>query len=276
MSESKEMIEKKEVHLGLPSLNEIDLSIVDSITQYSTANKLNLTKDEIRLAYFHMQKTGLDFQSRQIYCIRNQGKLQWIVSIDGLRLIAERTGRYLGVVERLWVVDGKWQDWPPARNTMAMAAKVVVQKVLVIEGHVMTANSPGLASMTEFDKGNYIWKNMPNHMLSKVAESHALRAAFPLELSGYYTEEEMGIDNSEEKEKKDESKNVVETKKIETLFNFQDLVITFNQLSDEMQAKVKVDHAAELAKSRSKDNPMSPKELHDFVVKLKAIKNESH
>lgn len=45
--------------------------------------------------------------------------------------------------------------------------------------------------LATFNKGISVWKGNPEGMISKVAESGALRKAFPNQLSGLYTKEEM-------------------------------------------------------------------------------------
>jgi hypothetical protein len=51
--------------------------------------------------------------------------------------------------------------------------------------------SEGVALLKEYGKDTPIWKQMPRVMLTKVAKSIALREAFPQELAGLYTQEEM-------------------------------------------------------------------------------------
>lgn len=46
-------------------------------------------------------------------------------------------------------------------------------------------------ALQEYDTGKGLWKSKPATMISKVAEVHALRGAFPSDFSGMYTEEEM-------------------------------------------------------------------------------------
>ena len=143
------------------------------------------------------QRTGLDPFARQIYAISRRQKDgdQWIekmsiqVSIDGFRLVADRTGKYAGS-ETYWCgPDSQWVDvWlspePPA------AAKVLVWK---------TGSDHSFSGVARFNsykqeykgKLSSMWVKMPDVMIAKCAESLALRKAFPAELSGLYTREEM-------------------------------------------------------------------------------------
>ena len=104
------------------------------------------------------------------------------VSIDGLRAIAERTGLYAGQDEPVFVEqDGK-----------LVCAKVAVWRKDWQRPAVGVAYWSEYVQTTRDGKPTRFWQQMPHVMLGKVAESAALRKAFPEDMSELYTPEEMG------------------------------------------------------------------------------------
>ena len=141
------------------------------------------SSDELKLFAYACQRTGLDPFSKQIYAIKRAGKMTIQAGIDGLRSIAERTGELDGS-ETYWCgLDGTWQDvWladkPPA------AAKVIVYR----KGCAHPFS--GVARFADYN-GQGLWSKMGATMIAKCAEALALRRAFPANLSGVYTTDEM-------------------------------------------------------------------------------------
>jgi phage recombination protein Bet len=154
------------------------------------------TDPELRLFGKVCERTGLDPFARQIYLIKRwDAVLKRDVaspqtSIDGFRLVADRTGLMDGH-EVYWCgADGEWRDvWldqePPS------AAKVIVFKKGCSRAFPAIALFREYAQTTREGKLTMMWVKMPANQLAKCAESLAIRKAFPAELSGLYTREEM-------------------------------------------------------------------------------------
>jgi phage recombination protein Bet len=132
---------------------------------------------------------GLDPVKKQIHFVsrwdeaKNKNVWSSQVSIDGFRAIAERTGEYEGQDEPTYQRDPE-EGYLIARVTVYRKGR---------RPSVGVARWPEFAQMKGTNP-TYMWKKMPYHMLAKCAEALALRKAFPEDLSGLYTPEEMGAE----------------------------------------------------------------------------------
>lgn len=163
-------------------------------------SKLQLLKDtffkgstdqEFNLFAHAVQRTGLDPFMRQIHPVKRWdsklGKEVMTIQtgIDGYRLIAERTGKY---------VPGREPTFTYDQNGKLLSATAYVKK-LAVDGtwHEVSAEAfyDEYVQTKKDGSPTSFWEKMPRNQLAKCAEALALRKAFPADLSGIYTTEEM-------------------------------------------------------------------------------------
>lgn len=182
------------------------LAVVESTTasavEYTTAQRdlikrtvaAGTSEEEFELFVEVCRMTGLNPFAKQIYAImRNAGKDEhghWVkrmtiqTGIDGYRLLAARTGALAGIDDAEYdSEDTKHPAW----------ARVTVWRLVQGQRMPFTAKArwSEYAATDKDEKLTGQWGKMPYLMLGKCAEALALRKAFPAELSGVYTAEEM-------------------------------------------------------------------------------------
>lgn len=146
------------------------------------------TLDELGLFLYTAKKTGLDPLVKQIYFMKYGDQMTMITGIDGYLAIAERTKQLAGIDDAIF--DDGFKYEPGKEPVNPSKASVTVYRMIDGQRVAFTAT----ARWKEYkpsEKKDYMWKRMPYNQLSKCALALALRKAFPNDLSGIRTDDEM-------------------------------------------------------------------------------------
>lgn len=141
-----------------------------------------LTDPEFALFVEFCKGTGLNPLKKEIWAIKAGNRLQLMVGINGFWAIANSHPQFDGSELEIETDDrGK-----------------PIKAICKIYRKDRRFPSIGIALLSEYGKASPIWQSMPSVMLTKCAESVAIRKAFPQELNGLYSEEEMPVSYSAE------------------------------------------------------------------------------
>lgn len=154
----------------------------------------NLSDAEFDLFRYVCIRTGLDPFVKQIYPVKRKSKQSdgtWKdqmtiqTGIDGFRNISERTGRYSPGRESTFTYD--------SNGNLKSATSYIKKQTLDGTWHEVSATAFWDEYCQKNKEGNPtdFWKRMGHTMLAKCAEALAHRKAFPADLSGIYSEDEM-------------------------------------------------------------------------------------
>jgi len=152
------------------------------------------TNDEWQLFLNQATRKGLE-PGDQLVFSKFKGRVAFITTIDGLRLIADRTGLYAGNLAATF--EGRqelsyYDDYAKKHVSMSVPVKATVTVLKIVQGEPRQFSAsvywdeyyPG-------DRRGHMYRKMPHRMLEKCAEAAALRKAFPADMSGLYTKDEM-------------------------------------------------------------------------------------
>src|SRR5690625_128623 len=189
-----------------------ELAITADQTDFTPAQRTALkhmgvdsaTNEDLQIFFHQAKRTGLDPFARQIHMIGRNSKnyqtgqyeVKYTIQtgIDGFRLIgrraAEQTGETISMDQAEWLAeDGTWRPAWSNKWGLPIAARVTIKR----NGQPFTAVAMFDEYAQKTRQGNLtqMWQQRPAGQLSKCAEALAWRMAFPQDLAGLYTAEEM-------------------------------------------------------------------------------------
>lgn len=177
--------------------NKNEVATADDIQVLKDSMFKDFTDSEVKFSMAVANQLSLSPLLRQVHFVKrfdkklNRNVVTPQTGIDGLRLIADRTGKYAGSDDVVFEYEGNIKKQPTL-------AKATVYKMVEGQRIPFTVS----ARWEEFYPGDvmgFMWKSKPHIMLGKCAEGQALRKAFPAELSSVYADEELEQADADDK-----------------------------------------------------------------------------
>src|SRR5215475_10361142 len=137
----------------------------------------NATNDQLAMFIHDCNRRGIHPLDKLIVFTNAGGKYTPITTIDFMRSRAAESGEMAGSDDAVFTTEGAKPN----------SATITVFRLTGTNSYAYTAT----ARLKEYYRNTPTWNHMPYTMLAKCAEALALRKAFPHQLSGLYTREEM-------------------------------------------------------------------------------------
>nr|BFD33687.1 hypothetical protein GTC16762_33060 [Pigmentibacter ruber] len=169
--------------------SEYSIEKLDALLKTIIVKEVTLA--EVEAFLYIAKQSGLCPFKKQIQLIDFKGTKRPYTTIDGFRVLAERSSQYVGQTTPLFC--GKDKIWTEVwtENTPPLAAKVGILRKGFLEPIF------AIAKYSSYNSDTPTWKKMPDVMLAKCAEALAFRKTFPDNMCGLYTLEEMTQASSE-------------------------------------------------------------------------------
>ncbi len=158
------------------------------------------TDNELAYCLTVARARNLDPFQKQVYFTKRRQRVgdNWVEKVEveptiaGYESIADRTGELDGEDPPVWCgEDGVWHDVWLSDVDPPVAAKFTLYRKNRSRPFYAVAKFSEYCQRTKEGKATQMWAKMPANQLLKCAEAKALRKAFPTELGGLYTKEEM-------------------------------------------------------------------------------------
>ncbi len=235
-------------------LTTINYSAPEVIKTLQATVAQGLTPPEFMLFVEHCKGTGLNPFKKEVWAIKGkgyqnnrgewvEGKLQIMTGVNGFYAIANNHELFDGLETGFVGENGEYLPMTyPKQDYIGAWCKVYRKdRRIAVEA---------VAMLEEYDKSRTedkypvkgIWRTMKRIMIVKCAESLGLRKAFPQELNGMYTAEEMPHEFSQPKETV-----VVSSKKPEGLKEVREILLgDSNPAKQEYPEVLDADHGPQI------------------------------